>query len=107
MKEEQVPESMEKEKELTLSSFNDILVNTGGIDRKELLRMEIQTAYGLKISKMEELVELMNEQKNIREIKEVLQQVNNIDSNINTLADELQELDPDAFKDDEEKEKEE
>ena len=107
MKEEQVLESMEKEKELTISSFNDILVNVGGIERKELLRMEIQTAYGLKISKMEELVELMNEQKSIGEIKEALRQVNNIDSNIDALAGELEELDPDAFKEDGEEEKEE
>ena len=55
--------------------------------RKELLEIELQTAYALKIEAMEKLVECLNHGNTYEEI---LQKINNIDSNCNEIAKMLE-----------------
>lgn len=55
--------------------------------RKELLEIELQTAYARKIEVMEKLVECLNHGNNYEEI---LQKINNIDSNCNEIAKMLE-----------------
>lgn len=55
--------------------------------RKELLEIELQTAYARKIEVMEKLVECLNHGNTYEEI---LQKINNIDSNCNEIAKMLE-----------------
>lgn len=72
-------------KTLNLETFNNILTEAG-IDRKELLENELRMAYGVKVTKMEELVAALNEG---RPHHKILEQVNNIDNNCDLIAEEL------------------
>lgn len=75
---------------LNLDSFNEILFNAIDNDKHiELLEIELQTAYLMKVHKMEELVCLINKGE---PYQETLKQVNNIDSNCNLLAEMLEKL---------------
>lgn len=75
------------EKKLNLESFNDILLSAG-IDKKELLVMEIRAAYGFKIEKMEEMVDLSNKGEDFCDI---LGEINNIDNILDRLDEQLRE----------------
>ena len=75
---------------LNLESFNEILFKAIDNDKHiELLEIELQTAYLMKVQKMEELVFLINKGE---PYQETLKQVNNIDSNCNSLAEMLEKL---------------
>ena len=75
-------------KKLTINTFNEILMKCiPAKKRKELLEIELQTAYALKIEAMEKLVECLNHGNNYEEI---LQKINNIDSNCNEIAKMLE-----------------
>ena len=75
-------------KKLNLESFNGILLSAG-IDKKELLVMEIRAAYGLKIEKMEEMVDLSNKGE---DFCDVLREINNIDSSLDYLNEQLKKI---------------
>ena len=71
-------------KKFTTNTFNEILMKCiPAKKRKELLEIELQTAYALKIEAMEKLVECLNHGNTYEEI---LQKINNIDSNCNEIA---------------------
>lgn len=75
---------------LNLESFNEILFKAIDNDKHiELLEIELQTAYLMKVQKMEELVCSINKGE---PYQETLKQVNNIDSNCNLLAEMLEKL---------------
>lgn len=75
---------------LNLESFNEILFKAIDNDKHiELLELELQTAYLMKVQKMEELVCLINKGE---PYQETLKQVNNIDSNCDSLAKMLEKL---------------
>lgn len=75
---------------LNLESFNEILFKAIDDDKHiELLEHELQTAYLMKVQKMEELVCLINK---LEPYQETLKQVNNIDSNCDLLAKMLEKL---------------
>lgn len=78
-------------KTLNLDTFNEILFGAlkENTKKEELLQMEVEMAYGLKIQKMEELVECLNQGKPYHEI---LQQVNNIDGSCDYLMKQLEEV---------------
>ena len=78
-------------KTLNLDTFNEILFRALKEDAKkeELLQMEVEMAYSVKIQKMEELVECLNQGKPYHEI---LKQVNNIDMNCDYLMEQLEEV---------------
>ena len=73
---------------LTIESFNDILISAG-INKKELLVMEIRAAYAFKIEKMEEMVDLSNRGE---DFCDVLREINNIDSSLDLLDKQLEEI---------------
>ena len=73
---------------LNIEAFNRILCDAG-VPREELLVMELQTAYSLKIQKMEELVAAINTNGCIRNIMDT---INNIDSNLDKIGNELEEI---------------
>lgn len=75
-------------KKFTTNTFNEILMKCiPAKKRKELLEIELQTAYALKIEAMEKLVECLNHGNTYEEI---LQKINNIDSNCNEIAKMLE-----------------
>ena len=75
-------------KKFTTNTFNEILMKCiPAKKRKELLEIELQTAYALKIEAMEKLVECLNHGNTYEEI---LQKINNIDSNFNEIAKMLE-----------------
>ena len=75
-------------KKLTINTFNEILMKCiPAKKRKELLEIELQTAYARKIEVMEKLVECLNHGNTYEEI---LQKINNIDSNCNEVAKMLE-----------------
>ena len=75
---------------LNLESFNEILFKAIDNDKHiELLEIELQTAYLMKVQKMEEFVCLINKGE---PYQETLKQVNNIDSKCNLLAEMLEKL---------------
>ena len=80
-------------KQLNLDTFNEILFQAfkdqSPRNKAELFVHEIQAAYGFKIELMEKVVEDLN---NGRPYEEHLQQVNNVDSNIDSLSEQLDEL---------------
>ena len=75
-------------KKFNINTFNEILMKCiPAKKRKELLEIELQTAYARKIEVMEKLVECLNHGNNYEEI---LQKINNIDSNCNEIAKMLE-----------------
>ena len=91
---------------LTIDKFNEILFSAFKDEHQtpqgmlELLGMEIQTAYGLKIEQMEKVIDDLNHG---RPYHQNLQLVNNIDSNLDSLAkkvDEIYEKHPELRKED-------
>lgn len=75
-------------KKFNINTFNEILMKCiPAKKRKELLEIELQTAYALKIEAMEKLVECLNHGNTYEEI---LQKINNIDSNCNEIAKMLE-----------------
>lgn len=75
-------------KKFNINTFNEILMKCiPAKKRKELLENELQTAYALKIEAMEKLVECLNHGNTYEEI---LQKINNIDSNCNEVAKMLE-----------------
>ena len=75
---------------LNLESFNEILFKAIDNDKHiELLEIELQTAYLMKVQKMEELVCLINKGE---PYQETLKQVNNIHSNCDSLAEMLERI---------------
>lgn len=75
-------------KKININTFNEILMKCiSAKKRKELLEIELQTAYALKIEAMEKLVERLNHGNTYEEI---LQKINNIDSNCNEVAKMLE-----------------
>lgn len=83
---------------LNLESFNEILMKALPQEKhKELIEIELQTAYQMKICEMENLVDLLNlthgnrpTQTAWKDISKQLQTVNNIDSNCNALSEMLE-----------------
>lgn len=83
---------------LNLESFNEILMKAIPKEKhKELIEIELSTAYQMKICEMENLIELLNlnhgnrpTQTAWKEISEQLQRVNNIDSSCNALGEMLE-----------------
>lgn len=73
---------------LNLETFNDILVNTGGMNEVELLEMELQMAYQIKIQLMESMVDLANAG---QDFADTLNQINNVDANCDRLGAMLDE----------------
>ena len=73
---------------LSLESFNDILLSAG-LDKKELLAVEIEAAYRFKIEKMEEMVDLSNKGE---DFCDVLREINNIDSSLDYLNEQLKKI---------------
>ena len=73
---------------LSLESFNDILLSAG-LDKKELLAVEIEAAYRFKIEKMEEMVDLSNKGE---DFCDVLREINNIDSGLDYLNEQLKKI---------------
>ena len=60
-------------KKLTINTFNEILMKCiPAKKRKELLEIELQTAYALKIEAMEKLVECLNHGNTYEEILQKL-----------------------------------
>ncbi len=82
-------------KELNLDTFNEILFSAFKDERKnpqgmvELLQMEIETAYRLKIIQMENVIDDLN---NGRPYHMNLQQVNTIDSNLDSLSEKIDKI---------------
>ena len=80
-------------KTLNIDSFNDILFaafkEQSPKAKAELLIMEIQTAYALKIQHMENVIEALNEG---RPYHQELELVNNIDRNLDHMGAQLEEL---------------
>ena len=75
-------------KKLTINTFNEILMKCiPAKKRKELLEIELQTAYARKIEVMEELVACLNRG---NAYEEILQIINNIDSNCDKIAKMLE-----------------
>ena len=75
-------------KKFNINTFNEILMKCiPAKKRKELLEIELQTAYALKIEAMEKLVECLNHGNTYEEI---LQKINNIDSNCDKIAKMLE-----------------
>ena len=75
-------------KKININTFNEILMKCiSAKKRKELLEIELQTAYARKIEVMEKLVECLNHGNTYEEI---LQKINNIDSNCNEIAKMLE-----------------
>lgn len=83
---------------LNLESFNDILMKAFPKEKhKELIEVELYTAYKMKICEMENLIDLLNlthgkrpTQTAWNEISKQLQRINNIDSNCNALEEMLE-----------------
>ncbi len=82
---------------LNLESFNEILMKAIPQEKhKELIEIELQTAYQTKICEMENLVDLLNlthgnrpTQMAWKDIDKQLQRINNIDSSCNALGEML------------------
>lgn len=80
---------------LTIEAFNEILFSAFKDEHQtpqgmlELLSMEIQAAYGMKIEQMEKVIDDLN---NGRPYHQNLQLVNNIDSNIDSLAQKVDKI---------------
>lgn len=80
-----------------LESFNKILMKAIHKEKhKELIKIELQTAYQMKICEMENLVDLLNLTHGNRptqtawaDINKLLQRINNIDSNCDALGEKL------------------
>ena len=76
---------MAEKKKLNIETFNELLMKAIPKEKQEeLLKIELQTAYGMKIEAMEELVKRLNSHSPYHD---VLQKVNNIDSSCNRLAE--------------------
>ena len=83
---------------LNLESFNEILMKAIPKEKhKELIEIELSTAYQMKICEMENLVDLLNLTHGNRptqtawaDINKLLQRINNIDSNCNALGEKLE-----------------
>ena len=80
-------------KTLNINTFNEIIFGAfkdqSPRAKAELLQMEIQAAYSMKVQQMEEVIEDLNEG---RPYHKNLQLVNNIDGNVDVLAEQLDEL---------------
>ena len=80
-------------KTLNLDSFNEIIFGAfkdqSPRAKAELLAVEIQTAYAMKIQQMEKVIENLNEG---RPYHRDLELVNNIDRNLDRLSAQLDEL---------------
>ena len=80
---------------LNLDTFNEILFSAFKDEHQnpqgmlELLSMEIQAAYGMKIDQMEKVIDDLN---NGRPYHENLRLVNNIDSNIDSLVEKVDKI---------------
>lgn len=82
---------------LNLESFNEILMKAIPKEKhKELIEIELSTAYQMKICEMENLVDLLNLTHGNRptqtawaDINKLLQRINNIDSNCDALGETL------------------
>lgn len=71
------------QEKLNIETFNKILFEAIGEDKRvELLEAELQTAYGMKIQHMEELVKALNEN---RPYKDILETINNVDANCDKI----------------------
>ena len=71
-------------KTLNLETFNEILFEAIPEEKRaELLAVELESAYAMKIEAMEELVVRLNAGE---DYKEQLREVNNIDRSCDTLA---------------------
>ena len=80
-------------KTLNINTFNEIIFGAfkdqSPKAKAELLRMEINAAYTMKIQQMEEVIADLNEG---RPYHKNLQTVNNIDGNLDDLAAQLDDL---------------
>lgn len=75
-------------KKLNLETFNNILLEAG-INKRELLVAELQTAYAHKIQLMETMVARANAGE---EFDEILKCINNVDHSLDLLGAQLDEL---------------
>jgi len=78
---------------LNLDTFNEILFSAfkeqSPQNMLELLSVEIQSAYAMKIDQMEKVIADLN---NGRPYHQNLQLVNNIDSNLDSLAEKVDKI---------------
>lgn len=74
---------------LNIDSFNEIVLKCIPEEKhEEFIATELETAYAMKIQAMEKLVELLNNQKPYHK---TLEEVNNIDSNCERIAEILKD----------------
>ena len=80
---------------LTIDKFNEILFSAFKDEHQtpqgmlDLLSVEIQAAYGMKIDQMEKVIDDLN---NGRPYHQNLQLVNNIDSNLDSMCQQVEKI---------------